>query len=238
MLGKKKQAWRIMSLLQQKIFAVTDLTCLNQDASDEAIHSLIREAQTNHVAAVCVYPKHLPHIPSSLRRATVLNFPSGQQSHTEVMTTLDLLTQKQLAEEIDYVFPYQTYLSGQKKSALQLTKAISQYCQRHQKTIKIILETGAFPSPQVIQQLSTELINIGCDFLKTSTGKISQGATLEAAFAMLSAIRDTQSHVGIKISGGLRTFEQATRYIILAEDMLQKEISADWFRIGTSGFST
>ena len=70
--------------------------------------------------------------------------------------------------------------------------------------------------------------------LKTSTGKITPGASLQAVFVMLSAIKDSQSGCGIKISGGIKTLAQASVYIHLSEHMLEKNVGKNWFRIGAS----
>lgn len=220
----------------EAIYALTDLTLLDEKASIEALKQLVSNAVAHDVAAVCVYPQHLAHIPISLQRATVLNFPTGNESQHTVLATLTEIIKNNWANEIDYVFPYQAYLAGHTHDALTVTAAIAQYCQMHQRKLKIILETGAFASTEHIYTLSCELLNIGCDFLKTSTGKIETGATPEAAMAILSAIRDSKQNTGIKISGGIRTLEQAQLYIDLAEKILQKPVTASWFRIGTSGF--
>ncbi len=223
----------------ETIYALTDLTLLDEKASTEALKQLVTNALTYRVAAVCVYPQHLSSIPTSLQRATVLNFPTGNESQQTILQTLTEIIQHNSADEIDYVFPYQAYLAGRTDDALAATTEIAQYCQINQKKLKIILETGAFASTDHLYTLSLALINIGCDFLKTSTGKIETGATLEAATAMLSAICDShKKNTGIKISGGIRTLEQAQSYIDLAEKTLQKPATASWFRIGTSGFKT
>ena len=85
-----------------------------------------------------------------------------------------------------------------------------------------------------IYQVSRELLAIGCDFLKTSTGKISQGASLSAVFAILSAIKDARTHCGVKISGGVKASQQALKYAWLAELVMEEKINKDLFRIGAS----
>ena len=87
---------------------------------------------------------------------------------------------------------------------------------------------------RTIYQLCIELLTSQCDFLKTSTGKIPQGASLPAVFAILSAIKDSGKTCGIKISGGIKNPQQARNFAYLAELIMQKKISKDWFRIGAS----
>lgn len=219
----------------KSIHSLIDLTLLDEQATPETIAKLVSNALHLQVAAICVYPKHLRFIPSTLTRATVLNFPSGQQSHQNILKELSQILEENLADEIDYVFPYTDYLSGHSAEALTMCHEIYQICVAHQRKLKVILETGALPSAEIIHQLSLEIIQQGCHFLKTSTGKMTTGATLEAASAILSAIKTLGRPCGIKISGGIRSEEQAKDYIRLAEDRLKRSVDADWFRIGTSG---
>ncbi len=90
------------------------------------------------------------------------------------------------------------------------------------------------PSLEFIYDLSTEIINKGCDFLKTSTGKIAQGATPSAAFAMLKAIKESKTSCGLKVSGGIKQPEQAFIYMALASHLLDRDLDKSWFRIGAS----
>jgi deoxyribose-phosphate aldolase len=153
----------------------------------------------------------------------------------QVLSDIDHLINHRLADEIDYVFPYDWYLQGQAQKALDHCRQAYSMVKEGNLVFKVILETGALPSAKVIFQLSQELINIGCDFLKTSTGKLSQGATPLAAYCMLSAIRQEQgSRCGIKISGGVKEPEQAYLYMTMAHDILEREVDNTWFRIGAS----
>ena len=63
---------------------------------------------------------------------------------------------------------------------------------------------------------------------------MTTGATLSAATAMLTAIVDSKKTCGIKLSGGIKTIEQAQSYIVLAEDMMRVPVDKHWFRIGAS----
>ncbi len=92
---------------------------------------------------------------------------------------------------------------------------------------------------QNITGAATLALHVGADFIKTSTGKSSVGATHEAAKAICFAIKDyyqeTGNKKGIKISGGVSTVEQALEYCeiiegVLGEDWLQPSLT----RIGAS----
>lgn len=98
-------------------------------------------------------------------------------------------------------------------------------------------------SSDLIQKSAEDALQHGADFLKTSTGKTPAGASLEAARVMLQVIKaageaGSTKVCGLKISGGVRTFEDALGYIRLVEEVLPD--SADFlrpetFRFGVSG---
>lgn len=223
-------------LAYQAIIPLIDLTLLDARATSLDINALAEKAKQYQVASICVYPEHLNYLPPTLaiKRATVVNFPTGDQPLHQVLKTVEDLANHHKTDEIDYVFPYQAYLAGKQIEALADCHEVYQLCKKHGLIFKVILETGALPSMDVIYQLSVDVIKSGCDFLKTSTGKIAVGASLAAAFAILSAIKETQSPCGIKLSGGIKTLEQALPFMRLAEQMLGKKVDNSWFRFGAS----
>ena len=225
-----------LPVTQEQLISLIDYTCLKLDASAEDIQSLYTKASELNVAAICIYPQHLDIVPRQLPiiRATVVNFPAGDEPLTHVLEEMERIKHEHLIHEIDYVFPYRAYLSGNPSKALSHCKTVAQHCKQLDLTFKVILETGAFSLLNMVYDLSLAVIQTGCDFLKTSTGKISQGASIPAAYAMLSAIQDSQVMCGLKLSGGIKTIEQARTYIQLAEFMLKKAPDASWLRLGTS----
>lgn len=220
----------------KKIKSVIDLTLLDELATPNALSTLQEKAYLHQVAAICVLPQHLNVFTSLTHsaRATVMNFPSGQEPFKAVLTATKRLLSEDCFDELDYVFAYRDYLNNNSRDALLQIEEISILCQHHNKKLKVILETGAFPNAQGIYQASCNILSIGCDFLKTSTGKINVGATPIAAFSLLKAIIDSNSHAGLKVSGGIKTIEEAKLYIALAEYMLKSTIDPSWFRIGAS----
>lgn len=231
-----KEALKLCSPINKEVIPLIDLTLLDEAASDYALSALDQKARLYHVAAICVYPQHLTKmIPSSgVKLATVINFPEGDQPTQQVLASIDALLSAKLVDEIDYVFPHQIYLEGEKEFALSQCQQAYARCKHAGITFKVILETGALPSLECIYRLSKEVIGAGCDFLKTSTGKIAQGATISAAFAILQAIKESKTNCGLKISGGLKKPEQAFTYMTLAKQMLGRELDQSWFRIGAS----
>ena len=225
------------TLSWKDIMPLIDLTLLDSTATPQNIHDLATKANLNQVAAICVLPEHLGHVSQKIKikRATVINFPTGNQPQQHVLATIEQTATHQNVDEIDYVFPYQRYLAGSQHEALSCCHEAYQLCKQHDLTFKVILETGALPSLEVIYDLSMAIIDTGCDFLKTSTGKIAQGASVPAVFSMLSAINDCKAVCGIKVSGGVKSIEKAIDYMKLAQYMQNRSLDSSWFRLGASG---
>ncbi len=80
--------------------------------------------------------------------------------------------------------------------------------------------------------MARRAIAAGADFCKTSTGKIDVGATPDAAAAILSVIADADRTVGIKLSGGVRTLDDAQTYL----DLIDEVMGADWVSPATVRF--
>lgn len=217
-----------------------DLTSLNENDTPETITALCHQAKSSDTspAAVCVFPHFVEHAVSLLKGsgikiATVANFPSGENTLESVMHSIQQSI-KNGAEEIDVVFPYRAYLSGNKKYSCHFIQSCKEGC-GESIVLKVILETGALQELSLISDASELLIDVGADFLKTSTGKISIGATLPAAEVMLQSIKKSRKNVGFKASGGIRTLAQATEYRELANQIMGKAwVTPAHFRIGTS----
>lgn len=227
----------------RKLLRCIDYTRL--DEKDDLLHNketittFCKQASTPYgqVAAVCLYPKFLPIASPILTNehialACVVNFPHGKDDWQTIEKVLQFSIEHH-ADEIDLVFPYADYLAGKTQNAFSIV-AQARALLGKQTTLKVILETGLLQANQ-IQVISETLIHLGVDFLKTSTGKINQGASLEAAAIMLSCIAQSNTHVGFKASGGIQTAEDAWSYYQLASKILGIDwVNATHFRIGAS----
>ncbi|MDR3490587.1 MAG: deoxyribose-phosphate aldolase [Gammaproteobacteria bacterium] len=230
--------------LARKILPLIDLTSLNSADTDREIIVLCKKAQTlvPPVAAVCLFPHFVSLasqllINSPIKIATVANFPAGNEP---VQTVFDVITKsiEEGAHEIDVVFPYERYLQGEVQEAKDFILHCKKLC-GSEILLKVILETGVLQSPDVIANVSELVILAGADFIKTSTGKVPVGATLEAAAVMLSVIKkltpQLHRNIGFKASGGIPTIEQAVSYLELAAQMMGESwITPKTFRFGTS----
>jgi deoxyribose-phosphate aldolase len=226
------------------IIPLIDLTSLNADDDETTITALCKNAQTpyGNVASVCVYPKFVNLVVNLLKNTpikidTVVNFPTGDFTMAETLSLTEAAISNG-ANEIDMVFPYKTYCRGDKNTAIECVSNVKKLCRNNVK-LKVIIETGELKSSELIQIISTDAINAGADFIKTSTGKTMQSATIEAAEIILNTIHahtitDNRT-VGLKVSGGIRTIDQALSYIEVAQKIMGTNwIQPDFFRIGAS----
>ncbi|NLA63936.1 MAG: deoxyribose-phosphate aldolase, partial [Bacteroidales bacterium] len=141
------------------------------------------------------------------------------------------------ADEIDSVLNLGLFLNDDIEELCEEIDEIKEAC--HEAKLKVILETGALETAEKINNASVLALYSGADFLKTSTGKVYSGATLEAAYVMCVAIKNyykkTGIKKGIKISGGVSTVQDAINYYTIVEETLGEEwCNQDLFRIGTS----
>lgn len=228
----------------QRIFPLLDLTSLNDNDTEASIATFIQKALSSygHVAAVCVYPQFIRLVAdqfagSKVKAATVANFPEGSSSLETVLLEIGSALEDG-AQEIDVVFPYERYLAGERQYAQTFVSECKAAC-GHDVKLKVILETGALQDPAIIADAAYDAIAAGADFLKTSTGKMSEGATLEAAATLLLVIRHARSQIsrpiGFKASGGIRSVDQAAQYVELADNIMGHDwVTPETFRIGAS----
>ena len=121
--------------------------------------------------------------------------------------------------------------------AAQTFPEIKDVCKEHH--LKVILETGLLKSAENIWKASILSMAAGCDFIKTSTGKIAVNATPEATFVMCQAIKAWREKTGIKMgykpAGGVSTTEEAVQHFTLVKEILGEEwLNNEWFRFGAS----
>ena len=222
--------------------SLIDLTNLSDDCDSAAIDMLCRQARTPvaDVAAVCIWPTFIAQAKnnlgpsSSVKIATVVNFPSGDDSLSAVCTAIDKALDDG-ADEIDYVMPYRELINGNVIPVASALKTVRNQVPDN-KTLKTILETGELGSAELVRTAATIAIDQGADFIKTSTGKVPINATEESARVMLDAILNAQRNVGFKAAGGIRTLVDADVYLKLAEERFgQHWIDSAHFRFGASG---
>jgi deoxyribose-phosphate aldolase len=229
-------------VLPEVLMACIDLTSLNDTDDEHSISVLCAQAVAYKVASVCVYPQFISvanrQLAKAVAIATVANFPSGTADLTQVLTQIRQSIDAG-ATEIDVVLPYQEFLTNKDSSRIvAFVKACKAECGAI--VLKTIVESGAMDPPRVLEHLALAALEGGSDFLKTSSGKVLTGATLEAAAILLGALKAFgDERRGFKASGGVKTYKQAKEYWLLSALIMGE----NWptparFRLGASSLLT
>ena len=231
-------------------YSSIDLTTLSCNDSVESVTQFATKAaefyqaypDVPNVASICVYPPFVETVGlavdgTPMRITSVAGgFPSSQTFMEVKMLEVGMAVENG-ADEVDIVINVGKMLTGAYDEAAAEVEVLREESQG--AVLKVILETGALKTPDLIRKASILSMEAGTDFIKTSTGKIDVAATPEAAVVMCHAIKDyyekTGRKVGFKAAGGVRTAEDAALYYTIVERILGKEwITTDLFRIGAS----
>ena len=186
------------------------------------IDQLIKDAQDNKLYGVCVPPFWVKKAKrdigqSDLQLITVIGFPLGYQM-TQVKEAEMQQGIADGADELDLVINISAVKSEMMWPKIEIAK-LGKLAHEHHKILKVIIETAYLDKKEIIE-LCKISSDAGADFVKTSTGFAHEGATVENVEIMRNALPE---HVGIKASGGIKTYEQAIALIDAGAD-----------RIGTS----
>jgi len=190
-----------------------DHTILKATATPLEIKQLCKEAKEYNFYAVCVngcYVKLAKNelIHSDVKVAAVIGFPLGAMS-TEAKVAETKLCISDGADEIDMVINIGILQSGNNDFVEDEISAIKNACGN--KVLKVIIETCYLSEEEKITACNLAM-NAGADFVKTSTGFGTGGATLDDVKLMKKVVGDTMK---IKASGGIRDRETAKDYIAL-----------------------
>jgi deoxyribose-phosphate aldolase len=218
----------------RRALALVDLTRLERPDEAEAIDALAGKAVTDagRVAAICVYPEWVERVLGpGVPVAAVANFPRGADDPGLAVADAGQAVEAGAAE-VDVVVPWQAFMVG-KSDAIDRTVRAVREAVGPGVGLKAILETGSLPG-DMIAEAGRRALGTGADFLKTSSGKVGPGASLEAVETLLGVVRDA-GHGGVKASGGISTAEQAAEYVALADRVMGAGwATAERFRIGAS----
>lgn len=234
----------------KKCFNAIDLTSLNTTDTEQSIATMVEKVnkfeeeypELPNVAAICTYPNFAMTVSGALEVSGVDvavvagSFPSSQ-TFVEVKTAETALAVADGANEIDIVLNLGLFYT---ENYEELADEISEikHAARGAR-LKVILETGALKTAADIKKASILAMYSGADFIKTSTGKVYPGATLEAAYIMCQCIKEyhekTGTMIGFKVSGGVSSTEDAVKYYTLVKEILGEQwLNNNYFRIGTS----
>lgn len=231
--------------------SAVDLTTLTCNDSVESVTEFAKRTvtfaekypQIPNVASICVYPAFVETVGVAVdgtpMRITSVGggFPASQ-TFLEVKMLEVAMAVENGADEVDIVLNVGKMLTGAYDEAANEVEVIRSEMDSD-IILKVIIESGALKTPELIRKASLISMAAGADFIKTSTGKIDVAATPEAAVVMCQAIKDfytaTGRKVGFKAAGGVKTPQDAALYYTIVEQILGEEwLTTDLFRIGAS----
>ena len=188
-----------------------DHTLLKATAVPDEIETICEEAKKIGAASVCVNPTNVRQAAkllngSEVKVCTVVGFPLGANtSKVKAFETADAIENG--AQEIDMVINIGQLLAGNYAEVVDDIRAVVTAAKG--KLVKVIIETCYLTDPQKVMACKAAA-EAGADFVKTSTGFGTGGATVQDV-ALMKASIPKEMHV--KASGGIRTWEQASAVI-------------------------
>jgi deoxyribose-phosphate aldolase len=201
-----------------------DHTILRPDATKADIEQLCREARQHKFYSVCVNPTWVSLARqlldgSGVKVCCVVGFPLGAQPpETKAMEARAAI--RQGAKEIDMVINVGALKSGDDTLVLRDIRSVVEACRDGSARCKVILETSLLTNEEKARACELA-INARADFVKTSTGFSTGGATVEDVALMSRIVRE--KGLGVKASGGIRSLVD-----------LRRMVQAGATRIGTS----
>lgn len=235
-------------------YSTIDLTTLTETDSVRSVGEFVAKAVEFHkhhpsipnVASICVYPLFVDIVGLGVDNTDIgvtsvaAGFPASQ-TYIEVKMLEVSMAVESGADEIDVVINVGQMLEGDYDAMAAEIEMLRQEA-GDDVTFKVIIESGALKTPELIRRASLLAMFAGTDFVKTSTGKIPVAATPEAAVVMCTAIKDyyqkTGRKVGFKAAGGIRTAEEAALFYTIVHEILGAEwCSPQLWRIGASSLA-
>lgn len=230
-----------------------DLTTLSTEDSEFSVAKFTQRVndfendypQYPHVAAICVYSNFAEVVKNNLDVEGVdvcvvaAGFPSSQTFQAVKVADV-ALAREAGADEVDIVLNVGMFNDGNFEELCDEIIELKHTAKGAK--LKVILETGCLKTPENIRNASLLAMYSDADFIKTSTGKIYPGASLEAAYVMCQCIKEyyqkSGRKVGFKAAGGVRTTEEAVAYYTIVREILGEDwLNADLFRIGASSLA-
>ncbi|MCJ7551924.1 MAG: deoxyribose-phosphate aldolase [Anaerolineae bacterium] len=194
---------------RQELARYIDHTLLKPEATPDAVVQVCREAVTYHFAAVCVNPVFVPLVAKELAGSdvavcSVVGFPLGATSTASKVCETELAVAKG-ATEIDMVIPVGLLKAGKITEVREDIAAVAAACHGQGAILKVILEAVLLTNDEKVTacKLCQEA---GADFVKTSTGFSTGGATAADVALMRKTVGPD---MGVKAAGGIHNYEEA-----------------------------
>lgn len=204
-------------MTQKDILAKVDHTLLAQTATWEEIRQICNDGMRYETASVCIPPSYVEqaknYVGDRLKICTVIGFPNGYNTTAvKEFETKDAL--KKGADEIDMVINLGWVKDGRFDLVEKEIRTLKDACGGN--GLKVIIETCLLTEEEKVKMCEV-VTNSGADFIKTSTGFSTSGAT----FADVALFKE---HVGpqvkIKAAGGISSFADAEKFVELGADRL------------------
>ncbi|MBQ6814480.1 MAG: deoxyribose-phosphate aldolase [Lachnospiraceae bacterium] len=203
--------------LDVKLF---DHTILKADATYGDVEKICKEALNYGFASVCVNQYRTKQVAkildgSGVKTCTVVGFPLGAMS-SDVKAYEAKRAINDGADEIDMVINVGALKDGDYDTVLSDIKAVRNVCTRGKVELKVIIETCLLSDEEKVKACDLA-VEAGADFVKTSTGFSTGGATVEDVALMRKAVGAKAS---VKASGGIRDAACATAMVAAGADRL------------------
>ena len=200
-----------------KILSLVDHTLLSQTATWEQIKTICDDGMKYNVASVCIpacyVKKAKDYVGDKLKICTVIGFPNGYSTtKTKLFETKDAIDNG--ADEIDMVINIGMLKERLYNEVEDEIRQIKNVC--GDKILKVIIETCLLTEEEKIKMCAI-VTNSGADFIKTSTGFSTEGATFDDVALFKKHVG---SNVKIKAAGGIKTLDDAEKFISLGASRL------------------
>ena len=199
------------------IWARCDHTLLLQTATWEEIRAICDDGMKYQTASVCIPPCYVKqakeYVGDRLAICTVIGFPNGD-STTAVKCFETAEALREGADEIDMVIHVGDLKAGNDDKILEEIRAIKKVC--GEKILKVIIETCLLNEDEKLRMCRI-VTESGADYIKTSTGFSTAGATREDVALMRANVG---AHVKVKAAGGIASLQDAEDFINLGADRL------------------
>ena len=202
---------------KQDILSRVDHTLLAPTATWEQVRTICDEGIEFGTASVCIPPRYVKraseHVGNRLKICTVIGFPNGYSTpEVKVFETEDAI--RNGADEIDMVINLGLAKAGDWEGVLEEIKAVKVSCKG--RILKVIVEACQLTQAEKIAACRVVSMS-GADFIKTSTGFSTGGATVEDVALFRANI---SPDLRIKAAGGIRTFQQAQAMLDAGADRI------------------
>lgn len=203
--------------MNEEILKKVDHTLLKQTATMKDIEKICDDAIANNTASVCIPPVYVKqakdYVKGKMKICTVIGFPNGYNTtSTKVFETAQAV--KDGADEIDMVINIGKVKENNYEYISNEINKIKEAC--NGKLLKVIIETCLLTEDEKIK-LCEVVSNSQADYIKTSTGFSTAGATLEDIILFKNHIKNGKK---IKAAGGIKDFQDAQKFIEAGADRL------------------